>query len=331
MTPYFITGLPRSRTAWLANYLTWGSSLCLHDVYATLDTPHLMPDHLEKAQSESGVQHIGVSDPALLLFASDVIHEFPHAPWVVIKRDHKEVVASCEKAFGTVSAKALEIMARELDRVQEHAALVVPFDRVTEMADQIGEAVMPGWSSPKSRLEMLARMQVQIHPDILAADLRRGAPITKHVRFDDGASEANKRYVAMVEAWVKDQEAMQIVRDVWATAHVLDHIVDPTDMVTSDTVTNVFTSLLIGWPLNKFLHTYRDVLVQAFQQSLDAWRSGRPGMPQYLVYVLIPARVAWLCSDSVNSPDWFEAQLTPLVRQLMDEDNAKDVWQSSQV
>jgi len=87
---FFITGLPRSRTAWLANFFTSGSVFCWHDLLRTKK-----PCDLDQYESLPGVAHYGDSDSALLLCAEQVQRLHPDAHWVVVHRPAK----ACEKSF----------------------------------------------------------------------------------------------------------------------------------------------------------------------------------------------------------------------------------------
>lgn len=73
---YFIVGLPRSRTAWLANFMTYDCSFCFHEglveagsVEGLMDLKKLCPDAFV----------IGNSDSGLPLFADATLKAFPDA------------------------------------------------------------------------------------------------------------------------------------------------------------------------------------------------------------------------------------------------------------
>lgn len=87
---FFITGLPRSRTAWLANLFTYGPSFCWHDLTAQLD-------HIEELKSwirNVSQDIVGVSDSGLGLFACEVLQQFPDAKWILVRRPRGEALVS---------------------------------------------------------------------------------------------------------------------------------------------------------------------------------------------------------------------------------------------
>lgn len=89
-TPFFITGFPRSRTAWLANLFTTYSTLCLHDVGA------MGVAGLRKKVGEAGpLRKLGASDPILTLWYPELMKVFPTARWVYVDRPRAE----CQESF----------------------------------------------------------------------------------------------------------------------------------------------------------------------------------------------------------------------------------------
>ena len=77
MIDFAIIALPRSGTAWAANFLTCDDKICLHDPLATMN--------LEELQNHSG----GISCTAMWLN-----HEFVYSNikrWIILERDVQEV------------------------------------------------------------------------------------------------------------------------------------------------------------------------------------------------------------------------------------------------
>lgn len=96
---YFITGLPRSRTSWLANFLTSGSSHCYHDELSKR-TKQPVPFHkLRESLEIPGKRYIGVSDSGLALWHCELLNQFPEAKWVFIDRDFEEALKSYLRFF----------------------------------------------------------------------------------------------------------------------------------------------------------------------------------------------------------------------------------------
>jgi hypothetical protein len=88
MIRFFITGLPRSRTAWTANFLSVAPAFCWHDGLS--NTPSL-----KAFQTKMEAHEIcGDSDSGLPFFYDELREMYPEANWVVLRRDPEEVVVS---------------------------------------------------------------------------------------------------------------------------------------------------------------------------------------------------------------------------------------------
>jgi hypothetical protein len=122
MNHFFICSLPRSRTAWLANFLTYGPSFCFHEPmnkYALKEYPGLL--------AKTGKRHAGVSDSINTLVIEELVDMFPQAKIVVIQRPIEEVAKSLE-ALGLPCPTLLEKMTVALDKiVHAYQPLVIDF------------------------------------------------------------------------------------------------------------------------------------------------------------------------------------------------------------
>ncbi len=107
-TPFFITGLPRSRTAWLAAWVS-AQKLCLHDV---------PPNLTEWATLADGV--CGYSGAELALEYGRLRGSFPDAKWLVVIRDLDEAV----KSFRTWASVAVPDRFDVMGFFRERAALL---------------------------------------------------------------------------------------------------------------------------------------------------------------------------------------------------------------
>ena len=92
---FLITGLPRSRTAWLANFLTFGQAFCFHD---GLQHCREIGD-LENLFWNAGAEVVGDSDSGLLYVAEALPHLFPDVPLVLVERDPRQALESARKFF----------------------------------------------------------------------------------------------------------------------------------------------------------------------------------------------------------------------------------------
>jgi hypothetical protein len=85
---FFVTGLPRSRTAWCANFLSHGGAVCWHDGLANCASL----DHFAAKLDAAPI--CGDSDSGLVFFHKALRERYPDAQWAVIWRDPEAVVAS---------------------------------------------------------------------------------------------------------------------------------------------------------------------------------------------------------------------------------------------
>jgi flagellar biosynthesis chaperone FliJ len=89
---FFITGLPRSRTAWTATFLsTLPSTYCHHD---GLRGCRNLDEYAAKIAYGVPAVHVGDCDSALLYCWREVRDIFPEAKWVVLLRPLLEVQES---------------------------------------------------------------------------------------------------------------------------------------------------------------------------------------------------------------------------------------------
>lgn len=79
--PFFVTGLPRSRSAWLANWLTTDRTLCWHD--RPFNARLMRPD-----------RRVGFSGAELLPEFDKLRVACPDAPWLVVLRPHADTLES---------------------------------------------------------------------------------------------------------------------------------------------------------------------------------------------------------------------------------------------
>jgi len=92
---FFIVGLPRTRSSWMSNFLTYKTSFCFHEAIRlcrNIDDMALLFDSV-------GEPNVGDADCRIIEFQADFRRMFPHAKWVYIKRDIKDVIHSLEKRF----------------------------------------------------------------------------------------------------------------------------------------------------------------------------------------------------------------------------------------
>ncbi|HTV41608.1 MAG TPA: hypothetical protein VMF08_13585 [Candidatus Sulfotelmatobacter sp.] len=141
--PYFITGLPRTRTAWLAAWLSVGEKLCLHDC-----EPH--PHHDARISGYSG--------PELLMQYEELRRAFPGAKWMIVNRDIGEALKSFTRwaSSGVPHGFDLEGMFhRRLELLKRLDGLRVEFNALSDVttAREIWEYLHPPGAPGANRFD----------------------------------------------------------------------------------------------------------------------------------------------------------------------------------
>ena len=98
--PFFVTGLPRSRTAWMANFLTWRDSFCHHDLLSECEHIDNLRGFLQVTAKDNDCQFVGTSDSGLCIWHRELLELFPAAKVVVIRRDPLEAAEDYARNFG---------------------------------------------------------------------------------------------------------------------------------------------------------------------------------------------------------------------------------------
>lgn len=171
---FFITGLPRSRSAWFANLFTWGDSICYHDALCdgltrSGDAP--LKSLYDKLEGERPRGHSCSSNVMAWRILDDW---FPNAPWVVIDRPFSTTLQSCQSISPEVTYDGLMSMNRELTALTKKIRpMVVQFESIEpvmcyQIAEHLGIDI-----GPTARVRQLCDMNIQIHPPILKARINQ--------------------------------------------------------------------------------------------------------------------------------------------------------------
>lgn len=126
--PFIVLGLPRSRTAWLARFLTYGKSTCLHEMSVTMRS---VKDAIRLFETPN----MGSSETAMAPGWYLLRHYFPDIKVVVVRRPVDEVMNAVTKLdFGfpvTFDERRrrldIERLDRDLARVSGRNVITVNF------------------------------------------------------------------------------------------------------------------------------------------------------------------------------------------------------------
>ena len=85
---YFITGLPRSKTAWASLYFSRGNYVCHHELIAQHGVNACL-----NFEPSVGIME-GNSDAGLIILFEEFLKRFPVSPWINIIRSDEDVLKS---------------------------------------------------------------------------------------------------------------------------------------------------------------------------------------------------------------------------------------------
>jgi hypothetical protein len=164
MNPVFVLSLPRSRTAWLANFLTYGPCIALHEPLA--DCSSL--DDLDQRMRDTGAPVVVVCDTSLTMLSQQLVNRYPNARYVMILRDADAVRESIELAG--LPVEGFENLVRAFGRAMEvvlstthNAVMPVEAMDLEDELPTLWHFVMQGRCEfPIHRYRMLRDMRVEV-------------------------------------------------------------------------------------------------------------------------------------------------------------------------
>ncbi len=107
ISKFLITGLPRSRTAWLSALFSTDKVLCWHEPINKFGSIAAVKQMLENID---GYNVVGISDSSVGVEADFYINYFYDYPVVIINRDESEVIKSLVKFLGINKSGATKIV-----------------------------------------------------------------------------------------------------------------------------------------------------------------------------------------------------------------------------
>lgn len=166
--PFFITGLPRSRTAWWSQLTTTVASLCHHE-----PTPHLKDfDALKALWTHQQWPYVGMSDAALGFQISRILEEIEPRT-LIVERSVEDVKRSFLKFISGVDLQGFEVtvhlnkLAARLDAAKSHPLVkVVPYAKLNdvETVKFLFHWLLRG-QCDLSRVDTLMRLNIQVTRD----------------------------------------------------------------------------------------------------------------------------------------------------------------------
>lgn len=144
---FFITGLPRSRTAWLAAYFTDGNVFCYHDGLKYLNKKEEFYYLMGAAHKDYKLDTIGNSDSGLIY--TDFQTRFPDADTVIIERPVADSWQSMVSLGFSVDVDFFFENAKKLDKLR---GLRVPYEHIDRDLNLICEYIGVRYSPARHAL-----------------------------------------------------------------------------------------------------------------------------------------------------------------------------------
>ena len=163
---FFITGLPRSRTAWLSTFFTGDNCFCYHEV---LRVSNGFDDAIQKLLNRKEM-YVGNSDSSLPIWIDKIDHILKHSPIVIIERDIDEVTNSLTNLFGDYDYTGI------LDSTLEHIEIIkdrynyisIDYNELSKQSclETIWNFCTPKIPFDKDKFETLRTINISIDHDL---------------------------------------------------------------------------------------------------------------------------------------------------------------------
>lgn len=169
--PFFCTGLPRSRTAWLSVLFTTEHFTCLHEGIRLCD------DFESYVKMMGGCGADGDSSSGLIAMADKVMEAFPDSPWLIIQRFPNECASSASKVLNIDLQQALAMAysdRKKLDAICPRNVMRIRFEQLDDetVVRNAWEFLLPGVPFDSARYKTLNELRIE--PIIAKRDYTKG-------------------------------------------------------------------------------------------------------------------------------------------------------------
>jgi hypothetical protein len=178
--PFLITGLPRSRTAWMAEVATFGRAVCFHEPMARLER---WSEIFALWGAQSGACFVGIADHGLGFFLPEIMRRA--APrTLIIERPIEEVEASLDLIGVPGSRLFLELLSKALAYPHPRIGRV-PYASLSDsnVVRYCLQWLMPGAPIDIDRIAAMQRENIQALENIQAGR-QRAADIANFLPAD---------------------------------------------------------------------------------------------------------------------------------------------------
>lgn len=151
---FLILSLPRSRSAWLANFMTTDTTLCLHDPTGMLVSGETLPDVSAKIY--------GWADTALGM-TPDIVRSL-EARTLIIERDPEDVIAAVEQMGLPIPIDRVRgAVMSQVQSLKEIRGLRVRFEEIDNRLGGIWSFLTLGQPFDGDRANLLKQFDVQLN------------------------------------------------------------------------------------------------------------------------------------------------------------------------
>jgi hypothetical protein len=325
--PFFIVGLPRSRTAWLANLLTVpGQSFCWHEGEAG----HGNLEQLVEKMKRRPESRVGNASSALAFYGDDIYRLLPEARYIIIERD----LESAKQALIKVANEYVDVdsvwphMVKKfnafIESLSEHYVLKIRYDQLHDE-----ETCINTWNFATNELpwdserwQMLTELNVQANVASRAAKCavmppsEQNTPTQKPVAADI-IPDCHEEYYRILREFLPEQ-AITWVHQACRIARFWDHIVDG-DPISKLEAEISFNALLFEWPEMPFYNDFGPQLRNAVKRSIFEWRNGNAWDLCY--------RLPMMCAVSAGDIHKFH-EVAPRLKEVINQITLEDtLWE----
>ena len=163
---FFITGLPRSRTAWFSTFLTGNNCFCYHEV---LRISSGFDDAIQKLLNRKEM-YVGNSDSSMPIWMDKIDHILHCSPIVIIERDINEVTNILTNLFGEYNyTKLLDLTLEGLEIIKKRYNYIsVDYNKLDKESyiEMIWDFCIPNIPFDKDKFETLKSINVSIDKDL---------------------------------------------------------------------------------------------------------------------------------------------------------------------
>ena len=196
---FLITGLPRTRAAWLSVFCTTGQSICYHEPSTQISDL----SELDRIFASDFYKHVGIADSGLGFFL-DWILENIKPRTLIVDRDPAEVTELLVK-LGVARSNYADLLHEKLMRFKSHPLVMwVPMEALQQkrVMQKVYWHLMPGEAFDEVRYEQLSKMTIEADPTKVVNQASQGRPaamrllakMKPYIRLVDAGHESQLRH-----------------------------------------------------------------------------------------------------------------------------------------